>query len=326
MKILTLSDLWPPYPGGAERMTCNLTLALQERGAEVLVLTSYGKMLGFEHGPAASFSGGIPVHFLNIGCRANNRHEQGCDCIRNFVAEHKPDIILTHQFFPDEFREELPTLGIPIVQIVHASPRWPYVKFAIYNSEYTRKRHTISDKDMVIHPPAFEDCVASFHGKAIGFIKPVSHKGVDLVYKIAEKLPHRHFVVLRGEWWHFDKLSDLPNVEYIAPVDNMRDFYRRCQLMLVPSTVEDAGTVPQEATLNGIPCISTGAGGLVETNAGGLIIPEHDLDGWLFQIENLLKIPTAYSAVVERQRAHLQTFNWKNKFDKLYQTMLGLCK
>jgi glycosyltransferase involved in cell wall biosynthesis len=329
MRVLILSDLWPPFPGGAERYVFNIGKALQERGAEVGVLTSYGRMLGFQ-GDEVRLLGGIPTHYRNIGCRGNGRHDEGWAVLWDFVKNNPPDIILTHQFFPDEFQAELSRCGIPIVQAVHATPRWPYVRFAIYNSEYTRRRNSSSgqrtDQDMVIHPPAFPDCVGGGTGTAIGFIKPVSHKGVDLVYRIAHSLPYRHFVVLRGEWWHFDKLTDLPNVEYIAPVDDMRDFYRRCRLMLVPSTVEDAGTVPQEAARNFIPCISTGAGGLQETNGGGIIIPEHDAEAWIFTIEHLLTDSHEYQAVRERQFAHLASFDWPHKFDELYRRMEALCK
>lgn len=342
MKVLVLSDLWQPFPGGAERFLYNIAVSLMQRGAEVDVLTSYGKMFGSRVDTCAIALGGLPVHFRNIGCRSNNRHEQGWDCIKTFLAEAKPDVILTHQFFPDEFRTELAAVGLPIVQVVHAAPVWPYVNFAIYNSEHTRQRnepvwdchsshppgqHLAKCNQVggvVIHPPAFDDCVSPYHGKAIGFIKPVEHKGVDLVYRLARALPNRHFVILRGEWWHFDKLVDLPNVEYMAPVDEMRDFYRRCQLILVPSLYEDAGTVSQEATLNGLPCLSTGQGGLAETNRGGIILPYDDEMLWIGTIEDVLTFPDIYARIVNRQRQHLQSFAWPQKFDALYQRMKAL--
>ena len=41
VKIVCLSDLWLPFPGGAERYIANISQALIDRGHEVHVLTSY---------------------------------------------------------------------------------------------------------------------------------------------------------------------------------------------------------------------------------------------------------------------------------------------
>jgi len=315
MRILVLSDLWVPFPGGAERMMQNISFALKQRGAEVSVLTFY-------RGNARS-EGGIPVKGLAI--RGDTPHDAQWTIIRDEIEHTKPGVILTHQLFPDKFRAELPSMHIPIVQVVHAAPKWPYVVFAVYNSGHTMLRNSNrSPEDMIIYPPAFEDCKAPHHGQAIGFIKPVEHKGVELIYKLAARLSHRHFVILRGEWWHFDQLVDLPNVEYMAPVDNIRDFYKRCHIVLVPSLTEDAGTVPQEAAMNLLPCISSDAGGLRETNAAGIILKVSDPDSWVNAIEELYTCQGCYSSVTGQQKEHLIHMNWPQRFDELYARMARL--
>ncbi len=127
---------------------------------------------------------------------------------------------------------------------------------------------------------------------------------------------------------------DLRNIEYMAPVDDIREFYRRVRLMLMPSHNEDAGTIPQEAGANGIPCISTGVGGLRETNAAGIILPLHaepeyqaeideDIRTWKSTIESL-DDPQAYEKACLRQHAGLPAFQWKEKFDILNQRIVEL--
>jgi glycosyl transferase family 1/glycosyl transferase family 4 len=317
LKVLVLSDLWVPFPGGAERMMQNISFALKQRGAEVSALTFYRKY--------AISEGRVPVK--GIAVRGDTPHEEQWRILLSEITAAAPDVILTHQLFPDKFRNELAALGIPVVQVVHAAPRWPYVKFAVYNSVYTMMRNeNRSPDDMVIIPPASQTSLAWYHGKAIGFIKPVGHKGVDLVNELADVLPHRHFVILRGEWWHFDKLIDRPNVEYLAPVDYMRDFYRRCQLVLVPSLYEDAGTVPQEAALNNLPCISSAVGGLPETNGGLVELDATSVRLWAITIEGLLNDTERYNRVVVQQQERLVSFAWDQKFDELYARMGALCR
>jgi glycosyltransferase involved in cell wall biosynthesis len=162
---------------------------------------------------------------------------------------------------------------------------------------------------MVIYPPVFDDVVAETHGNAVGFIKPIPHKGADLVYQIARLCPDREFVVLRGEWQTLEILSDLPNVVFVEPVDDIRDFWAAVRVVLVPSVNEDAGTVAQEAALNGVPCLSSNVGGLIETNGGGIILDTRDPMSWAVHLEAVLNDRDVYDAVAQRQRDYVA--GWK---------------
>lgn len=298
--------MWPPFPGGAERLIFNVARDLFRRGFDVTAVTGYHAALRYD---------GPPVAALPIGIRDD--HVAGAEVLASMIAELDPELILTHHFYAHEFRSELVASGIPLVQVVLNGTRIPEAALAVYISQWVRDTgRDEQPNDLVLTPPAFDDVVASVHGDAIGFIKPLPHKGVDLVYRIAELLPDRRFVVLRGEWQTLETIIERPNVEFMEPVVDIRDFYARVRLMLMPSVSEDAGTVAQEAALNRIPCLSTAVGGLAETNAGGVLLPVDDSAAWVDAIVDL-DDPSRYAETVARQAAYLAAADHAGTLDVL---------
>lgn len=295
--ILVVSDLWLPFPGGAERLMFNLSRSLMQHGEDVQVVTSYVHAKRFD---------GPPVEFRSIG--VGEHHRDGWRDLASIIDQVEPDVILTHHFFAFEFEAELESCGVPIVQVVLNGHRLPFASLAVFISTEVRTRPGMGGvlDDLTIYPPAFDDVAAATHGDAIGFIKPLHHKGVDLVYDLARALPFEQFVILRGEWQDIETIVDLPNVEYMEPVDDIRSFYERVRLVLVPSLSEDAGTVAQECAVNGLPCISSDAGGLVETNAGGIILDDRSIDVWVEAI-GALEDDAHYASVVCGQKRYTPT-------------------
>jgi glycosyltransferase involved in cell wall biosynthesis len=325
VKIFFLSDLWLPFPGGAERFTWNIANQLRIRGHEIEVLTSYFK---FAEGWAGSYQpsesihfdrDAMRIHFNPIGVRSQGvqAHVNGWLSIAAQLAESKPDVLITHHFFAREFADDLAACGVPVVHVVHNGARLPFARLAVFNSEHTRGGSPSTLDDLTILPPAFPDVVAPFRkGAAIGFIKPIAHKGVDFFYRLAEAMPERKFLVLRGEWRTLEDIRPRLNVEFMDPVIDVRDFYARCRVMLVPSLVEDAGTVPQEAALNMMPCISSGVQGLAETNRAGINLSVNELASWVGEIQRL--DDEAYHAeVAKRQFAATLEYGWTGKFNLL---------
>lgn len=310
MRIAVISDLWVPFPGGAERLMFNITRELRQRGHEVSVYCSYENAKEFD---------GIAPFFKSTGVHKydhcpGHTHDDGWNDIRTWLELVNPQIILTHGFFSNEF-PEIFSFGVPIVQVLHNGKRNPKAALTIYNSEYTQKHGEPQAQDVVILPPAFEDCVASEHGNFIGFIKPIQHKGVEFVFELAAHCSNREFMILHGEWTHIEIIKDLPNITYLTAVNDIRDFYSRCRIMLVPSLYEDAGTVPQESALNGLPCISSNIMGLVETNRGGIVLP-HNKMAWAAEIDKLDN-SAYYTEVAGRQKNYMRELNWPGQFDEL---------
>lgn len=317
-RIAVISDLWVSFPGGAERLLFNIARELKNRGHEIFVLTSYAN--------AAEFNGIKPT-WIPLGVHAYDNepghgHADGWRDIRMFLIEHRTEVILTHHFFAHEF-PELFDLGLPTIQVVHNGIRNSKASLAIFNSGYTRARGHSHTDDITMLPPAFDDIVAYSHGSHIGFIKPIAHKGVNFLYQIADRMPEKNFMVLHGEWQDGEDIRrGLPNVFFMPPVHEMPTFYEKCRIMLVPSTQEDAGTVPQEAALNGIPCISSNVMGLAETNRGGIVLPLH-LESWVAAIRNL-DDQKNYDAIVQQQKAYIQSLKWSDQFDDLSRRICQL--
>lgn len=311
MRILVLSDLWLPFPGGAERLMFNLARDLMRRGNAVNVVT------GYEY--PQQFNGPTVVSITTIGPDP----EHGAKVIRDLIAYDQPDVILTHHHYAHLYGSVMVESGIPVVHVVLNGERLPGAALAVFISEWVRERGNPQPGDIVLTPPAFDDVVAPTHGDAIGFIKPIVHKGVELVYRIAAAMPERRFVILRGEWQDLEIIRPAPNIEFLEPVDDIRDFYSRCRMVLVPSLSEDAGTVAQEATLNGLPCISTVAGGLAETNGGGIRVGPELVGNWVDLIRSLDN-PTFYARTVELQRAHLAQTDHAGTLELLAQRIKGL--
>lgn len=309
--ILVLSDLWAPFPGGAERLIFNLARDLHRRGERVHVLTGYG--------PAQQFDG-PPVEVRPLG--TGPTRDQGGAEVAAYLEDVQPDVVLTHHYYASQYHPELAAwadAGWPIVQVVLNGQRMPEATLAVYISQWVRAQDpTARDTDLLVTPPVFDDVVAAEHGDAIGFIKPIEHKGVELLYQVAEALPRRRFLVLRGEWQDIELIrTDLPNVEFMEPQDDIRAFYAQCRLLLVPSRSEDAGTVAQEATANGLACISSDVQGLAETNGGGVLLPPDLLDAWVGAIK-ALDHAVPYARCVARQQAHLAATDQQGRLDTLY--------
>lgn len=292
--ILVLSDLYLPFPGGAERLIYNLARDIRSRGVSVHVLTGYENAQQFD---------GPPISIEPIG--VFDSQPQGAEIVKAYLNDLAPEAVLVHHLYAHQFKNELIASGIPFVQIVLNGERIPEAAFAVHISDWVAERAGfVKDLDLIITPPVFDDVIAETHEHAIGFIKPIAHKGVDLVYDLAVSFPNRKFVVLRGEWQTLEIMSDLPNVEYMEPVKDIRDFYRRVDLVLMPSRSEDAGTVAQECALNRIPCISSNSDGLVQTNAGGVRLDRDDFLGFRRAI-NELDNDGLRDVVVERQLRYL---------------------
>lgn len=298
MTVLFLSDLWQSFPGGAERLAFNMARHLMRSGMDVRVLTGYGPAVQLD-GPPVDIREDIGVF---------KDRDAGAEIVAAYLEQLQPDVIVTHHLYANQFAPELIAYGRPFVQVVLNGERIPEAAWAVHISDWVRARAGGRDEDLTLLPWAEQDVDATTHERAVGFIKPIEHKGVELVYDVAVSMPDRRFVILRGEWQTLELMPsdldfpELTNVEFMEPVADMRDFYRRVDRVLMPSRSEDAGTVAQECAVNRIPCISSNVDGLAETNAGGVKLDCDDVAGFRRWIE-ALDTPALYDRMVARQLA-----------------------
>lgn len=300
MKILFLSDLWQPFPGGAERLAFNLGRDLMRRGHDVVVLTGYELAQQLD-GPPVIIRDDIEVFATR---------DRGAKIVEAYLGATQPDLVITHHLYAFQFEEELIASGVPFIQLVLNTRRIDGAVFAVHISDWVRENVPgVQPYDLTITPPVFDDVVAKSEGAfQIGFIKPIPHKGVDTVYRIAELMPDRQFLILRGEWQDMEDIRDLPNVGFMDPVVDIRDFYSQVEIMLMPSRSEDAGTVAQECALNRIPCLSSYADGLAQTNGGGIRLAWDDAIGFAAAIRGL-DDPVLLKGLLDRQEANQASFN-----------------
>lgn len=135
--ILCFSDLWPPFPGGAERLMFNIARHLLRRAQSIHTLTGYEAALPLD---------GPEVTALDIN---------GWDQVAAVIDELEPDVILTHHHYAMKFETELVATGLPIVQVVLNGRRLAGANLAVYISEWVRE--TVGGalpQDLVITPPA----------------------------------------------------------------------------------------------------------------------------------------------------------------------------
>lgn len=141
-----------------------------------------------------------------------------------------------------------------------------------------------------------------YQGQFVTFINASPAKGAPIFAKIAEvclkELPELQFLVINTRTKFEEVVTELhtkdkpdehpytaesfPNISVLEAQKNIRTVYGVTKVLLAPSLWYEAwGRVASEATLNGIPVISTNSGGLVEATAGsGIAIepPQHCVD------------------------------------------------
>ncbi len=233
-------------------------------------------------------------------------------------------MIIVHRYFAEEYGSLITKWGIPVVEVVHQHKKISNAQFYVYNTEYTRRQNGAENdpNSAVILPPLSADSIVDSEqekGNNIGFVKPLPGKGVDFLYQIADALPGREFLILRGEWQACETIIQKPNIYFIDPVEHMWEFYKRCRIVLMPSLSEDAGTIPIESAANNIPCISSNIMGLPETNPLGIRLP-FELIFWIAAI-NRLDDDNAYQNCVDEQKNWWGVYSHSDKFDQLSEIL-----
>jgi Glycosyl transferases group 1 len=312
MKILFLSDLWLPFPGGAEHYIASFARELAVSNNEVVVLTGY----------ESAKSDHELIIETSLSTSNTATRKERVETFQKALDRVRPDCIFVHRFFAEEYSDVLNRCDVPTVEVVHNRKCLRNADLTVYNSQYTKTRNTTErhELSMVFLPPVSlaEVSISMPIDNRIGFVKPILHKGSNIFYTIVDSLYQRKFTVLRGEWQALEDIRvDKKNVEYLEPVKNMSEFYSRCSVVLVPSLSEDAGTIPLECALAGVPCISSKVMGLEETNGGGVFVLRPDyVECWVEEIRKL--DGTSYRAeVVDRQKRYLRSLDQEGKFKEL---------
>lgn len=275
------------------------------------------------------FDGSVPGHAgsysYDVGYPCESvRHEDFVEKVDACLASARPDVVLTQAIAWPQVVAAARERGVPSILYVHGPE---VLKIAIpargadkvlYNSAFTRQwladRFPFSGE--ILYPPidlARHRVAGPGPRGALTLVNPLPVKGGHLLPLLARALPDRHFLAVEG--WVLPpflarSLMREPNIEVVPWQHDMRNVYARTAVLLVPSLFEPFGRAPVEAAASGIPCITSGVGGLREAvRADGMFVgPEAGIDAWVDAVRQLES--------EEVYRTHsTQDAAWAERFD-----------
>lgn len=158
-------------------------------------------------------------------------------------------------------------------------------------------------------------------GKKILYIGPSKAKGMDIFFKIVEKMPEREFIVIGNLPKGIKKYK---NLEIISWTDNMKKIYEKTGLLLVPSRYPDpCPRVVIEAGISGIPSIVSNRGGLPEEVSAEQVVEDMESpEQWVEKIKMLDNTKT-YRRLSKKALKISRSFDFKNQY-KLFLEYSGI--
>lgn len=145
-------------------------------------------------------------------------------------------------------------------------------------------------------------------------INPIPSKGVDLVWKVAERLPDIQFVLQESWPLTGDDLAEVestvatrPNVQFRRRVPPGPDLYRDAKVLLVPYRMDSRPRVILEAQANRIPVIVGDVPALTEAiGAGGQSVPLESVESWVEVLRDVWNDSDRYAELADAAYAHSQ--------------------
>jgi len=287
-----------------------LLLALVARGIAVSALgaTPQGEASRVRHRLESYFEGPVPgnpgLHRYDVGYPCETVSADAfAEALGACLSRAKPDVVLTQAIAWPQVVAASRAHGVPSILYVHGAevlkidiPARSADK-VLYNSAFTREwlGERFPFPGEILHPPTD---LARYRVKgpgprgALTLINPLPSKGAHVLPMLARALPDRHFIAVEG-WILPPFLARLlmrePNIEVVRWQHDMRKVYARTAVLLAPSLFEPFGRAPVEAAASGVPCISSGVGGLRESvRPDGIFVgPEAAIDAWVDAIRQL---------------------------------------
>lgn len=219
------------------------------------------------------------------------------------------DIVFTQLDFTAATTEMVKTKQI--IWFYHNHSNYGTVKrchervIVVYNSEAAQKENIYPfNRSLMLQPPVDIDYYDVTQGtvsdgnnsnyldlgrirKYITLINLNEAKGGALFWQIAEALPEYKFLGVKGSYgvqW----LKELDNVEVVDNGTDMREVYKRTEILLMPSQYESWGRTATEAAASGIPVICTDTPGLRENlGESGIYLDRRRVKEWIDMIKKL---------------------------------------
>jgi glycosyltransferase involved in cell wall biosynthesis len=184
----------------------------------------------------------------------------------------------------------------PLFHLIHNTHTYEEIvqaekpQYIIYNSNWAKDTLNYKHDSFVLHPPCdfrYYDCVDNpIDNDYITLINLNENKGANIFYEIAELLPHKKFLGVKGSYDE-QLLKQLKNVTILDKQLDIREVYKKTRILIMPSTYESWGRTATEAMCSGIPVICTETGGLAENCGKAGIYVERTAAAYALAIEKL---------------------------------------
>lgn len=295
MRISWSIHLYPPVHNcGSEWMAHNINKFLVSKGHEVRVILHQAHRYN------------IKVPYTIDGVEVVGPTHQ--------VDQYRwPDVLLTHL----EYTGHTLALGglakKPVVQFVHGDSVYQSVVNAryariVYNSQWLADKLNYKWDSHVFQPFCDVDHINvnddPYNNEYIALVNLNKNKGVETFYRLAESMPERKFLGVIGGY-DDQIIKDLPNVTIVPNAKDIREYYKKIRVILMPSKLESWGMVATEAMCNGIPVICNKTPGLSENCGDAAMYCDRDnLSEWVHAIQALdMKNVYDYFSLLGRSRA-----------------------
>lgn len=303
----------PDVVGGMQTATDDLCHLLCERGVEIMLLCALP-----QDGKPAPEPAGLPYRLLRVA--------DPIAALPLVAAAYDADAIVTltspilapllmaametgRRTAVYIHNLEIHQLGFPLMN----HPALLYIA----NSPYTAARlRAMAGIEAVVVLPIVQPhrYIVAQTGNRVLFVNPVQVKGAEIACRVMAENPDIPFTIaeswsLATGWKAYlqKRVADLPNVEWLPPVTDMRPLFARTRLLLMPSLWEEAfGRTALEAQLNGIPVVASNRGALPETvGDGGVIVDAHaPVEDWSQVVASLYHSAGVWSIMSGRARQH----------------------
>ena len=201
---------------------------------------------------------------------------------------------------------------------------WGKPDLTIFCSHFVEQQYPWMTGGLVVHPPIEPSDYVTTPGDAITLVNLVEMKGGRLLFELAERMPERAFIGVRG--WGLQYVPDRipPNVTVLEPQRDMREVYARTRILIMPSAYESYGRVALEAATSGIPTIAHPVGGLREAMGNaGIWADRARVDEWIERIQEL-DDPECYRAASTLARKRFDEIDSTSELDALERAIVNL--
>ena len=214
----------------------------------------------------------------------------------------------------------------PVFHLIHNSHPYPEIVDAekkqhiIYNSLWLKELLNYNFSNFIVTPPVdynyYDLGNEPEKSEYITLINLNENKGGKIFGEIARAMPHKSFL---GVFGSYDEqiTQNLPNVTYVPNSPDIKQWYAKTRILLMPSKYESWGRTATEAMCSGIPVICTDTPGLKENcdKAGIYIKDRNNVKDWVEAITKL-DDKKAYSWASRKAKARSREFDTRKTLDE----------